>query len=632
MITPRIEARRAMAMTLAFDVIAAAAAMAMALYLSWSLSSGWPPNPLETTAMASSVFAFSGLLSFWIVGVHRQVWRHISWGDVVRVIQAAGLAALFFLPVLFLWNRLVGFPRSSLALALPVWLLILFAGRMVAIARTTQTPFQIFQTVRKDAPMVVLAADSASAAELLKHLQRDPDGAGVRILGMVDVDASNPGRAIRGVPVYGGIDDLGNVLDILEVRYGSMPWVAATGPARDASVMTRLLKEVAARGSKVMALDPEGPNGAGLKQVRPRDLLARPERDLDSAPVEKLLSGANVLITGAGGSIGSELVRQCARFGPSRIGLFDSSEYNLYQVDLFVRRRRPDLPVTTILGNVRSPKRLSDAMSAVAPHVVIHAAALKHVPLMEENVCEAILTNVGGTLNAARAARNAGARNFVLISTDKAVDPDNIMGATKRIAELAVQRIAQDCNMDIAMVRFGNVLGSSGSVVPLFEDQINRGGPVTVTDPEVTRYFMTVEEATSLVLQAAALNGHAEGRNLFVLDMGEPVRIRELAEAMVRMKGLVPGRDIAIEYTGLRPGEKLHEALTYEDEAVNKTVVDGVMSVNVDCATPPQFDLNVERLLEAAGRHDRVEALRLLSMILEEYTAYGQQFRRRKRA
>lgn len=630
--TPRDEARRAMVLTLSFDAIAAAIAMAFALLWRWSVVNGAPPNPIATTVMASSIFAFAALLSFWIIGVHKQVWRHMGWVDAVRVFQAVGLAVLFFLPVLFLWNRLVGFPRFSILAAAPIWLVIIFAARMVAIARSTRTPFQIFRTVRKDAPPVILVGDNECAARVIRDLSKSPDGASVRILGVIEVDSVDHGRAIRGVTVLGDLDDIGNVLDVLSVRYETTPWVAVTGAARERSIMTRILEETSARGSKVMALEADDNQGR-FHRIRAADLLSRAERNLDITPVAKLIGGANVFVTGAGGTIGSELVKQCAQLNPARLALYEASEYNLYRINLTMQaQEKAEMDVSAFLGDVRDVPRIEGAMKAIAPDVVIHAAALKHVPLMEENVCEAILTNVGGTINTVRAAAAAGAKNFVLISTDKAVDPDNVMGATKRLAEIAVSRIAEKSGMDVAMVRFGNVLGSSGSVVPLFQEQIEAGGPVTVTDPDVTRYFMTVEEASALVLQSASLNGHAKGRNLFVLNMGEPVKISELAEAMIRMRGKVPGRDIEIRYTGLRPGEKLHEKLTYEDEGVEKTNVPGVMSVAVKNGVRLNFDEMIEQLLAAAQRRDRLEALRLLGELVPEYTAYGQKFRTLKRA
>ena len=267
--------------------------------------------------------------------------------------------------------------------------------------------------------------------------------------------------------------------------------------------MNAVLETATQHGSQVMAL---GANREGLhlQSVRPADLLARPVRKLDLEPLRNLLQGKRVFVTGAGGTIGSQLVRQCAEIGVAQITLFDASEFNLYEIDLTLRESYPELEISAQIGDVRDKNRLRQAVQEARPSILIHAAALKHVPLMELNACEAILTNVGGTINAADIAIECGLERLVFISTDKAVDPDNVMGATKRLAELALAYRAKGTNLRVSMVRFGNVLGSSGSVVPLFERQIAAGGPLTLTDDQVSRYFMTVEEAASLVLQGAA--------------------------------------------------------------------------------------------------------------------------------
>ncbi|MEM1149919.1 MAG: polysaccharide biosynthesis protein, partial [Pseudomonadota bacterium] len=374
------------------------------------------------------------------------------------------------------------------------------------------------------------------------------------------------------------------------------------------------------RKTKVIAFS-SSDTGADVKEIRPADLLARPQRNLDPAVVENLVHGSRVMVTGGGGTIGLELARQCAAAGPESLILFDASEYNLYRADLILRREFPNVDVTSVLGNVRDVPRLEQTFGESQPDIVIHAAALKHVPLMEGHVCEAILTNVEGALNVTRTAVKFGSKRMVFISTDKAVDPDNVMGATKRLAELTVSRTAQMGQLAPSLVRFGNVLGSSGSVVPLFSEQIDRGGPVTVTHPEVTRYFMTVEEAASLVLQAAALTEPGEDTGLYVLDMGEPIRIETLAEAMIRMRGMVPGEDIKIEYTGLRPGEKLTEVLAYDFEDISDTSVDGVLSVNGGVEVDESFDLMLKQLLRAAERRERIEALALLGRLVPHYGA-----------
>ncbi|MBC6983559.1 UDP-N-acetylglucosamine 4,6-dehydratase family protein [Caulobacter sp. 17J80-11] len=306
------------------------------------------------------------------------------------------------------------------------------------------------------------------------------------------------------------------------------------------------------------------------------DLLARPARVLDLDPVRSLVEGRRVLVTGAGGTIGGELTRQVAALNPERLVLLDASEYNLYAADQEMGVRFAETDWTAELGDVRDRRRMETLFARERPDVVLHAAALKHVPLMETHPCEAVLTNVGGALNVMRLARE-GASAFVFISTDKAVNPTNVMGATKRIAERVVQALAPDGSARAAVVRFGNVLGSAGSVIPLFQRQIASGGPLTVTHPDMVRWFMTVEESAGLVLQAAGLPAGPGDSAVFVLDMGEPVRIDELARRLIRQHGLRPEVDVGVVYTGLRPGEKLAEEIFYAAEDVAPTSLDGVM-------------------------------------------------------
>ena len=617
--TPKDEANRAMAMTLAFDVASAMFAMAVAVSWRWVATAGAPPNAWQAVFVAVITFALAALVSFFMLSVHRQVWRHSGWSDAVRIIQAVALTALLFLPVQFFWNRLVGFPRSSLAIACIIWVVLLFSGRMVALSRSTNQPFQIFSArVRSEAPITLLVADSASAADVLRESRRMEGGSPVRILGLIELDGAESGRAIRGIPVMGALQDLGKAMDLLSVRYGKTPWIAVSGKARGRHIMAEVLKAASARKAEVMALG-SSTSGTRIQPVRPADLLARPERQLDITPVREIATGSRIFVTGAGGTIGSELARQLAKLNPHELSIYDASEYNLYEIDLLLHREHPNLSIRTSLGDVRDRTRLMKSLKEARPDVVLHAAALKHVPLMERNVCEAILTNVGGVIQSAQAAIDVGVKRFVFISTDKAVDPDNVMGATKRLAELALARIIDGTDMSVSMVRFGNVLGSSGSVVPLFERQIAAGGPVTLTDSDATRYFMTVEEASSLVLQAAARNGSPGTAVLYVLDMGEPVRIRSLAEAMIRLKGLVPDRDIEIRVTGLRAGEKLHEVLTYEHEQVETTEIEGLLKVGGQAAPNGVFEDRLESLLEAAARRDRDTALRLLAELVPGY-------------
>lgn len=616
----RDAARRAMALTLSFDVAMAGVAMSAAHLAIFISDPDVPAFPVRAWILANTAFMMAAAAGLVIGGVHRQVWRHIGAPDAIRLLQGIALAVVLYLPVMVALNGRLVDPVPALLVATFLWTASAFTGRMIARYRTTNAPFRIFQRVPRNCQDVLLVGDPASWIEVLRRIEASGDSATLRVLGLIEVDAKEPGRAVRGLPIMGSLRNLGEVIDILTLRYGNTPWIAVTGPARERGTMNRVLEIASAHGAHIMSL---GNDSAAqtLAPVRPADLLARPERALDLAPVRQLIEGASVMVTGGGGSIGSELARQVARQSPSLLSIVDSSEFNLYQIDHHLRVKHPSLPLESHLGDVRDPVRLTNIFAQSKPNLVIHAAALKHVPLMEENVCEAILTNVGGAVAVARAAAASGVSQFVFISTDKAVAPDNVMGATKRLAELAISRIVAEAGMAGAMVRFGNVLGSSGSVVPLFESQIAAGGPVTITDPEATRYFMTIEEATALVLQAAALQREKQHAELFVLDMGEPIAIRQLAETMIRLKGKVPGVDIEITTMGMRKGEKRHEALTYAYEALEPTAVEGINRVTCQAATGELMDKQVSALIEAARRHDTSEALRLLSVLVPEYGA-----------
>ncbi len=614
---PVYEARRAMMLTFGFDMLVAFLAMLTGIEARWRLFGEFTtrPFPNHIPLTASTIFMVSAMGAFLALHIHRQVWRHVGWPDALKIIQAVSFSALIFIPIMFLWNRLDGFPRASLLIALPLWISMLFAGRMLALLRSTNRPFQLFQNRRKDAPRAILIGDENALANALRQMERAPNGPPVHVLGLIEIGGLAPGSVIRGVTVQGSLADLGDRLDLLNLRYGAYPWIAAVGEARARANMPAILAVAAERGSKVMSIA-TATEDAQLEKVRPADLLGRRERQIDIAPIEKLVNGARLFITGAGGTIGAELVRQCAALGPKQITLFDNSEYNLYETNYFLRSQYPDLERRAILGDVRDSQRLTQIMAETQPDIIIHAAALKHVPLMEANPCEAILTNIGGAANAARAALACKAKRFVLISTDKAVEPNNVMGATKRASEIIVSDITAGSNMAVSMVRFGNVLGSSGSVVPRFEQQILSGGPVTVTDKNVTRFFMTVEEAVYLVLHAAAGQSDAGATGLYVLDMGEPVKVQDLAEAMIRMKGLVPQMDIKIEHIGLRPGDKMHETLTYDEEQLRPTEIDGIHQVAPPETAAPNSELAVETLLKFAQSRDHEKATPLLHQLV----------------
>jgi O-antigen biosynthesis protein WbqV len=376
-----------------------------------------------------------------------------------------------------------------------------------------------------------------------------------------------------------------------------------------------------------------------VQPLAPEDLLGRPRTVLDRDAMRRLIQGRRVLITGAGGSIGSELARQVAGFAPAHLTLLDASEFLLYLVDQEMALRAPDLARRAVLADVRDAGRLARVMAAERPELVFHAAALKHVPMTEAEPTEAVLTNVIGTRNLAEAARAAGVRAMVLISTDKAVNPASVLGASKRLAEAYCQALDLAGSRETGLrdaggtrfviVRFGNVLASTGSVVPLFQAQLAAGGPLTVTDPEVTRYFMTIAEAVELVLEASALGAGTEtavnqaaGRGkVFVLDMGRPVKILDLARQIIRLSGRRPGHDVKIVFTGLRPGEKLHEELSHQGEDLKPTAMPGVLVAGPRSADWPILDsaLAELELTARAGRRD--ETIALLARLVPEYRA-----------
>lgn len=616
--TPRDAARRAIALTLTFDIAMAGVAMTAANLDTYFSQESATPFNLQGWLFSTAAFMLAAAAALVLGGIHRQVWRHMGAPDAWRLVQIIALTVLFYLPVMVSLNGALTSPVPTLLLGIGFWTIALFGGRMIARWRSTQRPMQIFQQLPKDGQPILLLGNQDSWIDVLRRLEgRDSDQA-VRVLGLVEMDAHEPGRAVRGVPILGSLKELSDIIEIMVLRYGETPWVALTGAARTPAVMLQVLEVTSRHGAEIMALGHDA-TAQVLEPLRPADLLARPERHLDMQPVRSILTGARVLVTGGGGSIGSELVRQVAREAPAELTVIDFSEYNLYQIEMELKRDWPNLKVCCHLGDIRDEARMLDIFMTARPDTVIHAAALKHVPLMERHACEAILTNVAGARIAAQSAVAAGAQRFVFISTDKAVDPDNVMGATKRLAELCIARILADSGMAGAMVRFGNVLGSSGSVVPLFERQIAQGGPVTITDPDATRFFMTIEEASALVLQAAALQDKGGEAGLYVLDMGDPIPIRQLAETMIRLKGKVPYVDIAIQTMGLREGEKLHEELTYPHEALQPTRISGVHQVCYEATPNELFNKQVLQLIETARNHQPAEAVRLLGVLVPEY-------------
>src|SRR5687768_2069774 len=518
------------------------------------------------------------LAAFWQLGIFRLAWRHIGLRDLFGLQAAVTLSSLLFVFALFFVELLDGMPRSVLIID---WVLtIFFCGGVMFATRYLREvrPWSEPATGRR----TLLVGAGAGAEQLLRQARHDRDH-DLAIVGIVDDDPLTHTQLLHGVPVLGGTRDMAHLVS----RY-RLELVVITVQHATKEQMRDLVDRCAATGVEYKILPSltemlTGPApGQQLRNVRIEDLLGRQPVSLDLGAVAREVTGRTILITGAAGSIGSELARQLAGFRPARLVLFERAETPLYFINLEITRAHPEVDVVPAIGDVTDAKRVEQIFARFRPDYVFHAAAYKHVPMLECNVREAVRNNVVGTRHVVASAIRNEVRKFVLISTDKAVNPSSIMGATKRIAErilLGSSRAGHGVT-EFRVVRFGNVLGSDGSVIPVFQRQIAAGQPMTVTHPEVRRYFMTIPEAVQLVLQAAVLPD-AAGR-ICMLEMGEPVRILYLAEQMIRLSGLVPYKDVPIVFTGLRPGEKLDEELTSDIEATIPTVVEKIRLVRTD--------------------------------------------------
>jgi O-antigen biosynthesis protein WbqV len=517
--------------------------------------------------------------------------------------------------------------------------------------------FLIFPRTSHDAAVSnVLLIGASDAAELfIRSMQQSSGQSGYRVVGLLDSSDDLQGREIHGVPVLGRPADLDQVLERFAntskrpqrlIFSSTLPQRVADGSVHDPQDLLDMSAEDLATkferyGLSVARLPSitefkdnlaQGQGSVPLKPIAIEDILGRPQTRIDLGSIEAFLKGRRVLVTGCGGTIGGELTRQIASYKPSELILLDNGEFNLYSIDFDIRDAYPTFNVQSYLCCIRHQDALDRIFEAHKPEIVFHAAALKHVPLVELNPTEGILTNVVGTKNVAEAALKHEALAMVQISTDKAVNPTNVMGASKRLGEYYAQALdllhddeAAAPKTRFMTVRFGNVLGSSGSVVPLFKKQLAKGGPLTVTHPEIKRYFMTVKEAVSLVLQASAQNIREQEKGnrgqIFVLDMGEPMKIVDVARQMIRLSDLRPDKDIKIVFTGLRPGEKLYEELIDRNEKPVSTAMDGVMA-----AIPQPINLSLLRKtvshLEAQARAgDEKSILQTLASVVPGYSA-----------
>jgi FlaA1/EpsC-like NDP-sugar epimerase len=562
MLMNRIKATWLSAGAFGFDLVAVVGAWVVAYLLRFngSVPHDFRDGALHALLWVVPVYA----IVFRVFGLYRGMWVFASLPDLMRISKSIVVGALVVMVGAVMSQPTPIIPRSVLIVS-PL-LLFLAMGGARALYRAGKEFYLYGGLVGQGKPVIVLGAGTAGAM-LARELARSSEW---RLVGLLDDDPAKQGREVLGHKVLGGFSDLSRFAEQYKTDY-----VIIAIPSASVEEQRRVATLCVRAGVKVMVLPALTPLTQGqnflsrVRQIDLEDLLGREPVKIDMPHVEQLLHGRVVMVTGGGGSIGSELCRQILRFSPAQLIAYDLSEYAMYRLIEELHEKFPECSVIPVVGDAKDSLLLDQTMARFTPHIVFHAAAYKHVPLMEEqNAWQAVRNNVLGTLRVARAAIRHNVRHFVLISTDKAVNPTNVMGASKRLAEMACQALQQSApRTQFETVRFGNVLGSAGSVIPKFQQQIAKGGPVTVTHPEITRFFMTIPEAAQLVLQASSMG---RGGEIFILDMGQPVRIVDLARDLIRLYGFTE-EQIRITFTGLRPGEKLYEELLADDETTTRT-------------------------------------------------------------
>ncbi|MDC0989947.1 nucleoside-diphosphate sugar epimerase/dehydratase [Rhodospirillales bacterium] len=624
---PKIYNRANIAFT--HDVFMASISFILALYLRLG------NDVLESYAVSELIFGtilFTAIAAivFRSLKMYRGVWQYASLNDLINITKSTSLVILIFVVISFVNNRLEDLPRSLPFINWFVLMALLGGPRFLyRLFKDQNIELRYEKNSHKRIPVLLVGAGD-SADLFIRDLARGDSN--YRVCGIISGTNARVGRNIQGVEILGTTDEIPIIFNDL-TRLGQKPQrLVITSERVEKHDLEALLKVADSLGMTLARLPSltdfkkglTGSNEINIKPIDVEDLLGRPQTSLDSREMRDLITKRRVLITGAGGSIGSELVRQIANYFPSKIILVENSEFNLYTIDMELSNKNPGVARQALIGDVRDRQRMFQIFEQYKPELVFHAAALKHVPMVEFNMFEGMFTNVIGTKNVADAANKALVSTFVQISTDKAVNPSNIMGASKRIAESYCQALDLERGLNTTRfitVRFGNVLGSAGSVVALFRDQISKGGPVTVTDPKMKRYFMTVREAVELVLAASALGTTQPNQvgKIFVLEMGKPVLIQSLAEQMIRLAGHSPSKDIKIIHTGLRPGEKLFEEMFHDGEKLVETSQSGVMLAAPRVVDLEDIILQIDKINKTIITNDGESLIKIIHDLVPEY-------------
>jgi len=596
----------------------------LSLYLSYALRFDFaiPDHYFNDLGYVFIILSFSKISSFLFFKLYKGMWRFTSISDLINVLKSTFIASLFSISVILLILGPNAVPRTVLLIDYMLTTIGIAAIR--ASVRIYSTKFVVgnLKNKRKNNKLtskiktrLLLLGAGSSGEKIIREVKENPSST-YRIVGLLDDDPNKIGTTIHSIPILGKIEDLHTISTSYDEILICIP-TATNTQMRSIVSQCKVVGKPYRTIPTVYELIDKQISINTIREVSMADLLGRQEVNLDRSSISNYIYGKRVLVTGAGGSIGSELVKQCLGYSPDLLLLFDQSEHNLFKIDNYCKQTRNSTGIHPILGDIRDKSMVNSVFGSFQPHVVLHAAAYKHVPMQENNPWEAVITNIQGTLNVMEACENNDVDRFVLVSTDKAVNPTNIMGATKRVSEILIQSKTKNSKVKYLGVRFGNVIGSSGSVIPTFQEQINNGGPITITDPNMKRYFMSIPEAAQLILQAGSIG---ESGEIYVLDMGKPVLVKEIAYELIRLSGLEPEVDISIEYIGLRPGEKMYEELMTSSESLVDTSHEKIMVLKDGVEHQWDYLLaEIDKIVKSAKSYDSNLIKNKLKEFIPEY-------------
>ena len=607
------------------DIFITAICFNLSIFL--RLGSEFNSIPNSIIVYGTILITIIGAIVYRLTGLYKGIWRYASINDLLNIVKASSITIATFLILMFAVTRLESFPRSVLFINWFVLIILLSGSR--AIYRLYKDKKLFLKSITKNENSIpVLLVGATDRAELFIREMSRNNNPTHKIIGILDINKNRVGRFIRDIEILGLVQEIPKIIEKLEKdnkKNRPQKIIIASNDLegniiRDLLIFTDKTGISLARLPKITDLESDINNEKlKVKPIDVFDLLSRPQALLDRNAMKKFISNKKVLVSGAGGTIGSELVNQIINYKPKEIILLDNSEFLLYKIEKEIEEKNINIKINFLLADIKNSKRIDNIFDNNKPDIVFHAAALKHVPIVEQNPLEGILTNIAGTINIAERCKKYNVAEMVLISTDKAVNPFSVMGVTKRISEKYCQSLAGTSQTNFKIVRFGNVLGSTGSVVPLFQKQLEKGGPLTVTHPKMKRYFMTVREAVELVIQSATLENKTKKGGIFVLEMGKPIAIIEIAEQLIRLAGLRPNKDIKIKFTGLRPGEKIIEELHYKNEKISKTENKSIFIVKPKIESYEKLSKSLKNLIDLAKNNKLEECYKIMSTIVPEY-------------